>query len=189
MHPVFGYRDRIQNAVLSRLPIAKDSLNLGRPSPSRANRRNDVTPAAGSRRRALKFRQIRQSFAAIGDQKFQQSLTTHGVHATALNAAFAALRHQSRRNELRDVVGERRFGDAKLALNRADGQAALPGSDQQAKYLQAIRVTQLGETSRRVLERHAARLGRSPHPQPTSSARGARRRDGSRWCSFNSSIK
>ena len=130
MHPEFGYRDRIQNAGMSRLPIAKDALNLGRPSPSRANRRNDVTPAAGSRRRALKFRQIRQSFAAIGDQKFQQSLTTHGVHATALNAAFAGLRHESRRNELRDVVGERRFWDAKLALNRADGQAALRGSDQ-----------------------------------------------------------
>ena len=148
-----------------------------------------VIPTAGSPRRALKLRQIGQSFTTIGDQKLQQSLTAHGVDPTALNPALAALRHQSRGNQLRDVVGERRFRDAKLILNRADGQAALPGSDQQAKYLQAMPMTQLCETSRCVLERHAARLGWSPHPQPRSSGRGARRREGSRRSSVASSIR
>src|SRR5271168_170917 len=74
--PGVRLQGRIQNAVMSRLPIAKDALNLGRPGPSRANRRNDVTPVTGSRQRPLKFRQIRQSFAAIGDQKRSEEHTS-----------------------------------------------------------------------------------------------------------------
>src|SRR6202453_4318486 len=132
---------------------------------SRLGRSGDgPAPALGSsQRQSLELRQLRQTFAAIVNQKLQQPPTAQSVDPTPLNTALASLRHQSRRNKLRDVVGERRLRNPQFALNLADRQAGLAGFDQEPKYLEAMRVAQLGQTTRRVIERDAARFTGSAH--------------------------
>src|ERR1700677_737407 len=158
---------------------------------SRLGRSGDgPAPALGSsQRQSLELRQLRQTFAAIVNQKLQQPPTAQSVDPTPLNTALASLRHQSCRNKLRDVVGERRLRNPQFALNLADRQAALAGLDQEPKYLQAVRVTQLGPTARRILERYGARFGGSAHPQPTSRGCETRWREGVELSSPSNSIK
>jgi hypothetical protein len=120
-------------------------------------------------RQALKLGQIGKAFAAIDDQEFQQALAALGVDPATLNAPLPGLRHEPRGNELRDVMSDGRLWRPKRALDRADRQAALAGSDQKAEYLQAVRVSELRQTSRCVVERHSARCNRRPHPQEISS--------------------
>jgi hypothetical protein len=146
-------------------------------------------PVGSSPRQSLELRQLGQTFATILDQKLQQPSTAYSVDPTTLNTALASLRHQSCRNELRDVVGERRFRNPQFTLNLADRQAALAGFDQEPKYLEAMRVAQLGQTTRGVLERDAARSLGSAHPQPTSRGCETRTREGVDLSSVSASNK
>ena len=47
-------------------------------------------------------------------------------------------------------MGERRLRNPEFPLNLADRQAALAGFDQEPKYLEAMRVAQLSQTTRGV---------------------------------------
>ena len=87
------------------------------------------------------------------------------VDAAALDAALAALGHQPGGDELSDMMGERRFGDAHRALNLAHRQSSLAGADQQMKDLQTVRMAKLSQAARRVVERQSGYLSGSAHPQ------------------------
>ena len=107
----------------------------------------------GLRYAPLKLREIGQPVAAIGDQEFQQGLPAHRIDAAALDAALPALRHQANSDELRDMMCERRLRNSQLLLNGADRQSLFARLDQYPEYLEPVKMTELRQTSRRIVER------------------------------------
>jgi hypothetical protein len=71
-------------------------------------------------RRPQQFREVGQALATVGDEEPQQLPAAPGVNAAPLDATLSALGHQPGGKELRDMMGERRFGDADDGLNLAD---------------------------------------------------------------------
>lgn len=86
-------------------------------------------------RRPQNLLKIGQALAAIGDEEFEQLSALLRIDLAALDAALAMLTHQPGGDERRDVMGERRLGDAERALDLADRQTRIACLNQKMEHL------------------------------------------------------
>ncbi len=102
---------------------------------------------------------MRHALAAFIGQHRHQRLEEIVVGREEENPAPAALADQPGAGEKEDVVLQRRGGNGKMGLERADAEPVGAGAHQQADDLEADRIAQLVETVGGMIEFHVLNLG------------------------------